>query len=193
MKSWPLPLRAGALFLGLLLLWVPVSTWVSYPAGQLAAFALEHHANGWVESTHNAPGALQARLRFQRIMEDRRIATPHATVNPAHYTYGNNLLLALLVATNGMRFWRRALLGLVTLLPFQALSLVSVILSQIIREVPPAVLKVSSFQLDFIAAGQLFGTLVMPTLAPVIVWVWLDRASIARLTTAAKPTTAGGS
>jgi hypothetical protein len=176
MKSWPLPLRAGALFLGLLLLWMPVSTWVSYPAGQLAAVILEHQADGWVESAHNAPGSLQARLRFKRILEDRRIATPHATVNPVHYTYGNNLLLALLIATSGRRFWRRALLGLVTLLPLQALSLVSVILYQIIREVPPDLLKVSPFQLDAIAAGQLFGTLIMPTLAPVIVWVWLDRA-----------------
>lgn len=177
--GWSFLVRTGVLFLGLTLLWIPVSDWTSYAAGTVAQVLLDSQADNWIESTRNEPGALKAKLRFSHILADQRVATPIANVKPAHYAYGTSLLLALLLASRSPKFWRRASLGALVLLLPQALSLVSVILYQIIRAVPLALLKVSPFQLDAIALGQLFGTLVLPTLAPVMVWAWLDRESIA--------------
>ncbi|MBL0123940.1 MAG: hypothetical protein IPP88_14840 [Betaproteobacteria bacterium] len=45
----------------------------------------------------------------------------------------------------------------------------------------PATLGVSQWRLEAIALGYQFGSLILPTLAPVILWLWFDRAFVAAL------------
>lgn len=167
--------RAGVAFLLLTLLWMQGSAWTSYPAASIAQIILNSNAEDWVQTTHNVPGQLTAEVKYKRRMQDQRIATPVATVEPAHYAYGTTLFLALLLASRSRHFFRRALTGYAVLLFPQAISLLFVILFQIIREVPRELLKVAPWQLDGIALGHTFSTLVLPTLAPVALWLWMER------------------
>ncbi len=72
---------------------------------------------------------------------------------------------------------RRALLGYAILLVPQAFSLVFSILKQVIvAGGSPAALGVAAWQMEGIALGYQFGSLLLPTLAPVLLWLWFDRA-----------------
>jgi hypothetical protein len=164
----------AVLFLVITLLWTQVSAWTSYPAASLAKILLDSNAETWIESTENKPGQLRATTKFRKVLSETQIVTPIAVVEPAHYTYGTTLLLALLLASRSRELLRRGLIGYLVLLVPQALSLVFVLLYQIIRVIPAPLLGVATWQLDGIAMGQLFCTVVLPTLAPVALWLWME-------------------
>jgi len=181
---------AGIAFLLLTLLWMQVAAWTSYPAASIAQILLDSNAEEWVQTTHNAPGQLRAETQFRKVLSPTQIATPVAVVEPAHYTYGTMLFLALLLASRSQHFFKRALVGYAVLLFPQATSLVFVILYQIIQEIPVELLKVVPWQLVGIAVGQLFATVVLPTLVPVALWLWMEREfvrALARDTGASHP------
>ena len=157
-----------------MLAWSQVSAWISYPAAALAQVVIDSQVYGWVESTVNVPGKLTAVTRFRKRLPDDRMSTPIANVEPAHYTYGTNLFLALLLASRGQKLVRKAAWGCVILLLPQGLSLVLVLLTQILREVPIRLLSITWWQADVIIAGNMFGMLILPTLAPVALWLWFE-------------------
>ena len=100
-----------------------------------------------------------------------------AEVETARYAYGLPLFLALLFSARGRQIVRRALLGYAILLVPQAFSLVFSILKQVIvAGGSPAALGVAAWQMEGIALGYQFGSLLLPTLAPVLLWLWFDRA-----------------
>lgn len=171
----------AVLFLVLTLLWTQVSAWTSYPAATLAQLLLDSNAEDWVESTRNTPGQLKATTKFRKVLSETLVSTPIAIVEPAHYAYGTTLFLALLLASHSRQLFRRSLSGYALLLIPQAFSLVFVLLYQIIREIPAPLLGLAPWQLDGIAMGQLFGTVVLPTLAPVALWLWMDSEFLAGL------------
>lgn len=179
MSTQPLSLRrfaleAGAWFLVSMAVWSQISAWTSYPAGALAKILVESQIYGWVESCDNVPGKLTATTRFRRQLPDGRLATPIATVEPAHYAYGLNLFLALLLASRGRKRGRKLLFGFAALCLPQAISLVLVLLGQILREVPMRLLAIGPLQADVVVVGNMFGMLVLPTLAPVVLWLWME-------------------
>lgn len=167
-------LQAGGLFLLLTVGWLQVSAWTSYPAASLAKIILDSQAEDWVESTQNVPGQLKAKTKFAKILPDKRMATAIAVVEPAHYAYGTTLFLALLVACRSRHFFRSAIAGYGLLLFPQAFSLVMVLLGQILREVPMEPLGIGMWQADAIRMGNMFGMLILPILAPVALWMWLE-------------------
>ena len=63
------------------------------------------------------------------------------------------------------------------LLPAQAFSLVMYLLMQLAgaAQFDVRVLRVEQWQLEAIVYGYQVGVLVLPTLVPVLVWLWLDR------------------
>ncbi len=142
---------------------------------------MDSNAEDWIESTQNKPGQLRAKTRFRKVLSEAQVVTPVAVVEPAHYAYGTTLFLALLVASRSRKLFRRGLAGYAMLLIPQALSLVFVLLYQIIRVIPSPLLGVAPWQLNGIAMGQLFGTVVLPTLAPVALWLWMDSEFLAGL------------
>lgn len=167
-------LEAVAWFLVSMAIWSQISAWTSYPAGALARVLIDSQVYGWVESSVNVPGKLTAKVRFRKQLADQRISTPIATVEPAHYAYGVNLFLALLMASRGRRRYIKFALGYAALCVPQAISLVMVLLGQIVREVPMRLLSIDPWHADAIVVGNMFGMLVLPTLAPVALWLWME-------------------
>jgi len=171
---------AVAWFLALTILWMQVSAWTSYPAASIAHIVLGNGATGWVRSIHNAPGLLQVDTRIVVDIPGKGQGELVAEADPARYAYGFPLFLALLLASGSRHLLRRALAGYVILLIPQTFSVVLDILKQIIVAAgSPGPLGIAQWQMECIALGYQFGSLLLPTLAPVALWLWFDRAFFA--------------
>lgn len=166
----------------LTLAWTRISSWTSYPVAGLAHIALGAGAKDWVRTVHKAPGRFEAETRIVVPTTDAsgRRGQGEITVeaDPAHYAYGLPLFLALLLASRARHLPTRALAGYALLLIPQAFSLTLDVLKQMAVAAPggAAQLGIAQWQLEAIALGYQLGTLVVPTLAPVALWLWFDRA-----------------
>ncbi len=173
------------LFIGVVLLtlaWTRVSPWTSYPIGMVAGAVLEHAAPGWVRESRLAPGRLEVDTSVA-------IATPQTgnqpveitlESDPGRYAYGLPIFLALLLAARGPGRTVRALAGYALLLPLQAFSLCMQLLMQLLltAQFDVRTLRVAQWQMEALVYGYQLGSLVVPTLAPIVIWLWLDRAFV---------------
>lgn len=171
---------AVALFLLTIPLWMQVSKWTSYPVATLTHMALDQGARYWVRSIHTEPGRIEVETRIRVLLPDNQsnqgLAELVAEADPAHYAYGLPLYLSLLLAARGKKVWQKALAGYLILLLPQTFSLVLEILRQImVAGGRPGALAVDQWQMEAIAMGYQTGSLLLPTLAPVAVWLWLER------------------
>jgi hypothetical protein len=164
-------------------LWTLVSKWTSYPAAVLSQMALETGAPDWVRKAKVAPGAVEVDTRIDVFVPNSGGKRADIVVDavPSRYAYGLPILLALLFAARGPKRLARALAGYALLLPAQAFSLTFYLLMQMVlgAQGDRVALKVASWQLDVIAYGYQLGVLVVPTLVPVLLWLWLDKAFVA--------------
>jgi hypothetical protein len=88
------------------------------------------------------------------------------------FSYGLPLFAALTLAVREPHPLRRLAIGYVSLVPFQTFSVVADFLKNLIAE--PGVasqLGVSAWQREVVAFSYQFGTLILPAVAPAIVWV----------------------
>jgi len=105
-----------------------------------------------------------------------------AEINPLIYTYGLALFVALMLGTRA-RPWKIAV-GAVALLPFQAWSVAFDFLVQIaVLSGPDVAARAGLFgwQREAIALGYQAGTLLFPSLVPVLLWAVFNREFIAGL------------
>lgn len=166
-------------------LWSQVSAWTSYPVGVLAQSALESTAPMWVRQVHLKPGHMEVDSTIEVPIPSAGWRKAEITVeaNPGRYAYGLPLLLALLLAARGTGRLARAAAGYALLLPAQAFSLVLYVLMQLVlaAQLDLRILRLSAWQLEAIVYGYQAGSLVLPTLVPIMLWLWLDRAFFVRV------------
>lgn len=160
-------------------LWSLVSAWTSYPVGVLSHMALEQGAPMWVRQVHLSPGTMEV---------DTAISVPVPAaggrrgeitidVSPARYAYGLPIFMALVLAARGRGRWFRMLAGYALLLPFQAFSLTMSALMQMVlaAQADIRLLRIAQWQMELIVYGYQLGSLVLPTLVPILLWLWMDR------------------
>ncbi|GAA4425475.1 hypothetical protein GCM10023090_20440 [Acidovorax lacteus] len=193
MARWHLPpiarfmAAAVAWLIALTVVWSQVSAWTSYPVAWLTHVALEQGAPMWVRKVHVRPGVIEAETTIEIAVPQAggRKAEFSVEASPARYAYGLPILLALLLAAGWRRrgLWQRALAGYVLLWPTQALSTVMFLLMQMIStaQFNLRTLRADMWQLEAIIYGYQAGALVLPTLVPVMLWLWLDRAYVAEV------------
>jgi hypothetical protein len=98
----------------------------------------------------------------------------------ARYAYSLPLFIALLAAARSRDFLWKALTGYVLLLFPQAFSLCFDVLRQIIvAGGHPRILEVAQWQLEAIALGYQVGALLLPTVAPAVLWLYFERSFFA--------------
>lgn len=100
-------------------------------------------------------------------------------VNPLLYTYGLAFFLALMLGAKAK--WWKMLIGAVALLPFQAWGVAFDFLVQVGVKMGPEVSAQAGlfgWRLDAIALGYQIGTLILPTLMPVMLWAVFNRRFI---------------
>ncbi len=96
-------------------------------------------------------------------------------VNPLLYTYGLALFLALMLAARA-RAWK-IVLGVALLLPFQGWGIAFDFLAQVSLTLGPEVaaqVGLSGWRREAVALGYQVGTLIFPSLAPVVLWAALS-------------------
>ena len=102
-------------------------------------------------------------------------------VNPLLYTYGLPFFVALMLAS-GSR-WRTILAGAAILLVFQGWGIAFDFLSQIAINLGPGIAMLAGladWRREVIALAYQVGTLVLPSLAPVVLWAAFNRGFIER-------------
>jgi hypothetical protein len=163
----------------LTLLWTQVSAWTSYPVGALASAALEQVAPMWVRQVHLSPGHMEVDTTISVAAQAAGGRRGEITVeaNPGRYAYGLPIFLALVLSARVRGRVGRALAGYVLLLPFQAISITMYALMQVLlaTQLDVRLLRISQWQMEAIVYGYQVGALVLPTLIPVMLWLWLDR------------------
>ena len=112
-------------------------------------------------------------------------------VNPLIYTYGLALFVALMLATRA-RLWRIAV-GVAILLPFQGWGIGFDFLAQVGAKLGPDIAAQAGLLgvREAIALAYQLGTLLFPSLVPVMVWIALRREFIEALRVGETPVTGG--
>ena len=178
---WRFALTAVVGVILITLVWSQVSRWAAYPVGLMAKAMLEESAPRWIRSVQAPPGELvqvDSAISVANAQTGGRRIEISMLAEPGRYAYGLPIFLALMLASRGSagRGWR-TLVGYALLLPVQAFSLVMFLLMELVRAAQrdARLLKITMGQLEAIVYGFQVGTLVLPTLVPVLIWLWLER------------------
>jgi hypothetical protein len=100
------------------------------------------------------------------------------------FSFGLPMLAALILAAREPHRVRMLLLGYAVLLPFQTFSVVADFLKNAAIVAGPAVgsqTNLNAWQREVVIFSYQFGTLILPTVAPAIVWVLMHRRFLERL------------
>jgi hypothetical protein len=113
-------------------------------------------------------------------------ATGNVTVdvNTLLYSFGLPLYAALVLAARVPGWPQRLALGYVAILPFVAWGVLADFLKNVAITAGPLVASQTGFsawQREAIAFAYQFGTLILPTVVPAILWVLTHRAFLERL------------
>jgi hypothetical protein len=103
-------------------------------------------------------------------------------VNPLLYTYGLAFFLALMLAARAK--WWKILVGAVVLLPFQSWGIAFDFLAQVGVKLGPEVSAQAGllgWRSEVIALSYQIGSLIFPSLIPVVLWASFNRMFIENL------------
>lgn len=105
-------------------------------------------------------------------------------LNPLIYSYSLPLLAALILATPGTHKGQNLLWGVLLILPTEVFSMTFSVLKTLTFDVGAAFQAqqgISQAEVDIIALGYQMGTLLLPMIAPLIIWVALHRDFLTHL------------
>jgi hypothetical protein len=178
-------LRSLALLPPCFAAWYFTAPWHAALAGPLALQFIEPWRTGLV-STLERSGYMLSFVTELEVRVAGRVGMLVPEVNPLIYSYGLALFAALMIATRS-RAWK-VILGAVVLLHFEALSIAFDFLAQLAVLSGPEVASragLAGWHREAIALGYQAGTLLFPSLVPVLLWAAFNRAFIAGLRTQA--------
>lgn len=174
--------------------WLPLTFAVWYLAAPLLVWPVALLAElftrstfDWVKSVEQM-GPLITFVTSLKPAEGANPAGVKAVVsvesNVLLFSFGLPMLAALILAAREPHRVRMLMIGFVVLLPFQTFSVVADFLKNVAILAPPAVSSqtgINAFQREVIAFCYQFGTLILPTVAPAIVWVLMHRRFLEKL------------
>ncbi|MDR2244866.1 MAG: hypothetical protein LBE15_05615 [Burkholderiales bacterium] len=105
-------------------------------------------------------------------------------VNALLYSFGLPMLAALVLAAREKGAWKKLLIGYLVILPFITWGVVADFLKNINFTAGPFIASqvgFTSLQREFVAFAYQFGTLILPTVVPAIVWVLTHRLFLERM------------
>lgn len=105
-------------------------------------------------------------------------------LNPLIYCYSLPLLVALILATPLADKWLKCLWGVLLLLPSEVFSMVFSVLKTLTFDVGQAFQLqqgLTPLQIDLIALGYQMGSLILPMIMPLVIWIALSREFLLEL------------
>lgn len=178
---------------GFSLLLIYVGSYITIPAAYLTKWILEDFARSWVNfvSIENGLLALNSSLEIMNEQTGWRRGELIIEESYSRYGYGLSVFFSLVLAISRKNVFTRILKGYIALIPMQAFSLTFYFLLQLCVAVNMdlSVLRMSEFAFNVLIYFYQFGALIMPVLAPVIIWLYIDRDLIKQLMTAEQSAT----
>jgi hypothetical protein len=116
-------------------------------------------------------------------------------VNLLLYSFGLPLFAALTLASREPRWKRHLAVGYAALAPMIAFGVLADFLKNVAITAGPAIASQSGFvawQRETIAFAFQFGSLILPAVAPAVLWVAMHGRFVAALRTPRAPAAAGG-
>jgi hypothetical protein len=179
-------------FIIVVLAWLPVAFALWYFAApillwpaKLIVEAVVRAGFGDLVRTIEQTGAV---LTFATTLRPGQAAATSARitvdVNMLLYSFGLPLYAALVVAAREPRWPRKLALGYAVLLPVVAWGVVADFLKNVAITSGPLVASQTGFdalQREAIAFAYQFGSLILPTVVPAVIWVMTHRALLERL------------
>ena len=161
--------------------WYLVAPAHERPVAWLAALMLDAFANGMTGAIEFAPRVVTFVTSLHARTAEGQAGLVEVEVNPLLYTYGSALFAALMLAS-GAR-WTRLLAGLALLLPVHAWGVAFDAIGQVLRMDRAIVAQagLAGWRAEAAAVGYQLGSLVLPALAPIALWVLLQRAFVERI------------
>ncbi len=159
--------------------WYFAANWHARPIGWIARFLISLDGQGLVTAVEYGNRVIVFVTRLE-VHEGGKIGVLTPEVSSLVYTFGLPLFLALMLASKAS--WRRLLLGVAVLLPFEAWSVAFDVLTQIaIRSGFDVSVRsgYSAWGREVLALGYQMGALIFPTVAPIIAWGFLERRFVA--------------
>ena len=173
--------KAVAGFVALLVVWYPLAKWAVVPVGLLAQGTVSAFFPAWAEGVEQN-GVVLTLLTTLPVPgmapgPEGQIAVFSPEVSFQKYGYGLPLFIALLLASGAKRFLVKAIVGGLLLVPCQVWGVCFEWLKQLAIEAGAA--PFSPFGREIIAFGYQFGYLILPSVAPILLWAAMDRRFLA--------------
>ena len=174
--------RTFGFFVLVLALWYLAREWVVAPPAWVAELAMRALFSDWVRGTERAGDVQTLVTTLSVAAADGRIGDLAVDAELFKYCCGAPLLAALLLASRPRGWAWKLPLGLLVLVPLQAFSICADWLLHVAvlsGPVPAHQAGFGAVAVNLIGAAYQLGFLILPTLAPVLVWLMLDRKMIA--------------
>ncbi|HHX36174.1 MAG TPA: hypothetical protein GX719_12995 [Gammaproteobacteria bacterium] len=172
------------------LLWLPpcLAAWYfSAPyhvaiVGALAHMLLNVFQPGMVSAVEQTGTILEFVTTLKVYPEPGQVGLLVPEVSPLIYTYGLAFFVALMLAANAQ--WWKIIAGAIALLPFQAWGIVFGLLVQVGIKLGPDIAAqagIFGWHRDAIALSYQVGSLIFPSLIPVVLWTSFNHSFIKSL------------
>lgn len=174
-------LRALLWLIPSLTLWYMAREYVAIAPAWLAEAVMKAVFPFWAQGSelHGTQQVLLTGLTVRMPGGQMADVTPEANV--LTYAYGIPLLAALFLAVRAKGWWWKIPLGSLGLVPFQAWGVCFTWLMQVAIQAGEATrsqTRFDTFDASVIGAAYQIGFLLLPTLAPILIWLALDRRLI---------------
>lgn len=171
-----------------LAIWFPLGWLVTLPVNLLGSAVLPLVFPAWAEGVEQSGSVLSLLTHLQLPPQPGapadRIALVQVDAHYLTYGYGLPLLMALFLASRPPHMLAKMMAGAVALLPFQAASVIFAWWKEIAISLGPTLadqVTMGDLGRNLIGLGYQFGALVLPTMVPVLLWLFLDRKLVTTL------------
>lgn len=161
-----------------LALWFWQGHWLVFPAGWLSEKLMLSFFPTWVYEVKQTGTQLMLMTLIEVVQPDGRIARPSFGLDAMRYGFGFPLLVALLLSTSKKGLLWKIPLGFLLLIPVQAFGICTGWLDQVAIHAGEISNKFTGFDLSqkrLIVIAYQLGQLILPALAPVLVWLAFER------------------
>jgi hypothetical protein len=194
-RATPVPLRG---FIARVFAWLPAAFVVWYFAAPVlmwpAAFIVELVARSAFADLVRGVTQTGAVLTFATTLKPGSASTQFAQitvdVDMLLYSFGLPLYAALVLAAREPGWPRRLIAGYAVLVPFVTWGALADFLKNVAISSGPQIASQTGFvawQREVIAFSFQFGSLILPTVVPAVVWVLTHRAFLDRLRVVSRP------
>lgn len=163
-----------------LALWYWGRDYVVIPVAWLAEVFMRYFFPGWVSGTE-LDGINQILITRLGVPVSGRVADLMPEASVLTYCYGLPLLSALFLAARAKGVWWKLPVCAIGLLPFQAWGVCFAWLVQVAvqsGQFTRSTTYFTSWDVNMIGLGYQMGFLLLPTLVPMLMWMYLERSFI---------------